>query len=218
MLQQIRTSLQDAGIAIYEIFAWPGEHLFTEVTVIWPQFAANLAARGSDLLFIFLSSLAYWFLVIVASKLILSFIRDLLRVINSMLHTLVYFVSGTIANLKTTFICRVRERIHWRKSRHDEQATTVQFEDLEIAILKVAHAKGPGFALAAPDIAEKLRLRPGQAQNILDKLHQYKMMEPVIGSTDGFDNYRLSPSGSAFVSILQRQSAAQRLIPQKQTA
>jgi hypothetical protein len=32
------------------------------------------------------------------------------------------------------------------------------------------------------------------------------MVDIVIGSTDGFDNYRLTPSGETFVSIWQRQN------------
>jgi len=218
MLEQIRTSLQDAGIAIYAAFAWPGNQVLTEIAALWPQFVVVLNARGSETVFVFLTSLFYWFLVIVAIKLIVAFVRDLLRIINSHLHTAVHYVSSVIAGIKTTLVCKFRERFHWRKPQADDQATTIQFDDLEIAILKVALAKGPGFALAAPDIAEKLKLRPRQAQKILNKLHTYKMLEPAIGSTDGFDNYRLTSSGSSFVTIMQRQRAAPTVMPREQVA
>jgi len=218
MLEQIRTSLQDAGTAIYEILAWPGKHLLLEISKYWPHFANQLTSQDSGVLFIFLASLVYWFLVIVAVKLLLAFIRDLLRIINSFLHTLMFYIANTYAGIRTTLICRFRGRINWRKSHGEVQTADIQFDNLEIAIMKVAAAKGPGFALAAPDIAEKLRLRPGQAQNILDKLCQYKMMEPAIGTTDGFDNYRLTNSGNAFMAIVQRQVATSAIRPQKQLA
>jgi hypothetical protein len=31
------------------------------------------------------------------------------------------------------------------------------------------------------------------------------MLDTVIGSTDGYDNFRLSPSGATFVAMWQRQ-------------
>jgi len=218
MLEQIRTSLQDAGIAIYATFAWPGNYVLTESAALLPQFVTNLSARGSETVFVFLASLFYWFLVIVAIKLIVAFVRDVLRIIRSHLHSAAYFVSSVMAGIKTTMVCKFREFFHWRKPQTDDQAITIQFDDLEIAILKVALAKGSGFALAAPDIAEKVKLRPAQAQKILDKLHNYKMLEPAIGSTDGFDNYRLTSSGSSFVTIMQRQRAAPRVMSRKQPA
>jgi DNA-binding MarR family transcriptional regulator len=71
--------------------------------------------------------------------------------------------------------------------------------------LKSAVVKGPGFALSAPDFAERFSLRPAQVQRSLDKLYTNSMINTVIGSTDGFDNYRLTDSGTAFVAMWERQ-------------
>ena len=81
----------------------------------------------------------------------------------------------------------------------------VEFDDLDLAVLRSASAQGPGFALSAPELAEKFRLRPAQVQRSLEKLSHNKMLDYVLGSTDGFDNYRLTDSGAAFFAMCQRQ-------------
>jgi DNA-binding IscR family transcriptional regulator len=75
-----------------------------------------------------------------------------------------------------------------------------------LAVLRSAAAGGPAFALSAPELAEKFRMRPSQVQKSLEKLRRNRMVDIVIGSTDGFENYRLTPSGETFVSIWQRQN------------
>ena len=74
-------------------------------------------------------------------------------------------------------------------------------------MLRSVSAKGPGFALSAPDLADKFTLRPAQVQRSLDKLSKNKLLASVIGSTDGFDNYRMTDSGLAFMAMWERQQA-----------
>jgi hypothetical protein len=38
------------------------------------------------------------------------------------------------------------------------------------------------------------------------------MLDYVIGSTDGFDNYRLTGSGYAFMEMLQRQTSDSQML------
>jgi DNA-binding PadR family transcriptional regulator len=47
-------------------------------------------------------------------------------------------------------------------------------------------------------------MRPAQVQRSLDKLRKYELVDSVIGSTDGFDNYRLTESGAFFLADWQR--------------
>ena len=62
-----------------------------------------------------------------------------------------------------------------------------------------------GMAISAPEVAEEFKLRPSQVQRSVDKLRRNNMLDAVIGSTDGYDNVRLSPSGATFVAMWQRQ-------------
>jgi len=65
-------------------------------------------------------------------------------------------------------------------------------------------ALAPGFALSAPELAGQLTMRPAQVQRSLDKLRKYELVDSLIGSTDGFDNYRLTQSGAFFLADWQR--------------
>jgi hypothetical protein len=70
---------------------------------------------------------------------------------------------------------------------------------------EAAAASGQGMATSAPEVAEKFKLRPSQVQRSVDKLRRNKMLDGVIGTTDGYENFRLSPSGATFVAMWQRQ-------------
>jgi hypothetical protein len=80
----------------------------------------------------------------------------------------------------------------------------VELDDLDMAVLRSTAACGPGFATSAPELAEQLLMRPAQIQRRLEKLSNNKMLDTVIGSTEGFDNYRVSKSGAIFISMWQR--------------
>jgi DNA-binding PadR family transcriptional regulator len=43
-------------------------------------------------------------------------------------------------------------------------------------------------------------MRPASVQRILDKLRKHHLVDSAIGATDGFDNYRLTPSGVALLA------------------
>ncbi len=81
----------------------------------------------------------------------------------------------------------------------------IDFDDLDLAVLRSAAAGGPGMATSAPEVAEQFKLRPSQVQRSVDKLRRNKMLDVVIGTTDGYENVRLSPSGATFVAMWQRQ-------------
>ncbi|MDH3578771.1 MAG: hypothetical protein OEO71_13260, partial [Gammaproteobacteria bacterium] len=93
-----------------------------------------------------------------------------------------------------------------QRTRGDIAAPKVDFDDLDLAVLHSAAARGPGFTTSAPELAERLTYRPTQIQRSLNKLSRNKLLDGVIGSTDGFDNYRLSESGSHYVMMLRRNS------------
>jgi hypothetical protein len=44
-------------------------------------------------------------------------------------------------------------------------------------------------------------------QQRLEKLRKYGLVDGALGETDGFDNYRLTRSGMAVVSMWHRQDA-----------
>ena len=62
------------------------------------------------------------------------------------------------------------------------------------------------MTLSAPELTGQLKLRPAQIQHRLENLMHHQMVQSVIGSTDGYENYRLTDSGLAFITMMQRQA------------
>lgn len=84
----------------------------------------------------------------------------------------------------------------------------VHFDEIDIVVLQAAAERGPGFTTSAPELAGKYSLRPSQFQEALGKLSRNKMLTTVIGSTDGFDNYRLTDYGAAYLQMWEQQKAS----------
>lgn len=153
-------------------------------------------------------SLVAWTLVAVAGLVILSKIQDLARLVGALVRTAIFRASRACRRYKTMLVLKLRELYPRRASSSIIAAPMVEFDDLDLAVLRSAAARGPGFTTSAPEIADQLPLRPSQIQRSLDKLNKNKMLESVIGSTDGFDNYRLSQLGTAFVAQWQQGAAS----------
>lgn len=72
---------------------------------------------------------------------------------------------------------------------------------MDFTVLQAAADLGPGFTTSAPELASQYGLRPSQLEESLLKLQDNKMITSVLGSTDGFDNYRLTDSGAAYIRM-----------------
>ncbi len=134
---------------------------------------------------------------------ILRLYRNVARNVEAIFHIVIFRISHAVGNWKTRVVCKLREWLPHRRRRDSEAAPEVEFDDLDIAVLRTAAALGPGFAVNAAELAERFRLRPAQVQRSLKKLSDNKMLDFVIGSNEGFDNYRLTQMGTAFMSTWQ---------------
>ena len=140
---------------------------------------------------------------------ILRIYRNVARNVEALLRIAAYRVTHRLASWKTRIICSFRQIMPRRRTSGIESAPGVEFDDLDLAVLRAAEAMGPGFAINASALAKKFRLRPAQVQRSLNKLRHNKMLDFVIGSNDGSDNYRLTQMGSAFMSTWSKQAAQQ---------
>ena len=132
--------------------------------------------------------------------------RNVARNVEAVFRIAAYWVSHTLASLKTRVVCKFREYTPRRRTPDIESTSGVEFDDVDLAVLRAAAAMGPGFAINASELADKFRLRPAQVQRSLNKLMRNKMLDFVTGSTDGFDNYRLTQMGTAFMSTWNDQA------------
>jgi len=193
------TMLQDLALSIYGAFVMPGDIVLTMLGVAGDERSASM---------LFIISLTVWFAVAVAGLIVLKLGQNTARFVSAMFRTVMYRISLSVGSFKTKLILKLREIFPKRAARNVNAAPMIEFDDIDLAVLRSAAARGPGFTTSAPEIAEQLTLRPAQVEKSLVKLRHNHMLENTIGSTDGFDNYRVSQMGSAFALNWSRQRAS----------
>ncbi len=207
MINNWLTTLRKIGALLREIYLAPGDFVLSKFAEVAPVTAANwgVASGGDSVVQATVVSGFFWLLMAIIAWRLYRYCQSLLRNLTAVLHTAWYRGKQSAGSLKTRVVCRLREFVPGRHDDGIEAVPEIDFDDLDLAVLRSAAARGPGLAMSAPEIAEKFRLRPSQVQRSVDKLRRNKMLDTVIGTTDGYGNFRLSPSGATFVAMWQRQ-------------
>lgn len=207
MIETWLTTLSTAAELIREILLAPGHFLWSLVTAVKPDLLAALGPEASRQSITVGTAIVYWLVVLLVAARALGLLRNMVRSLIAIVHALGYRFSQGLAGIRIRLKLRFRSLARWRRLLHHDEPPIVEFDDLELAVLRYAVARGPGFSISAPELAEKLSVRPSQVQQCLDKLNQNRMLDYAIGSTEGYDNYRLTDSGAAFLAMWQRQSS-----------
>lgn len=206
MITELITLLRLAAEAILRIVSWPGEWVLTQVAAFVPGVSETLALNPGNSPLLIAVSLLAWLVLFLFVRAVIVFVQNIFRLIDRIktfvrfrLSMAMMFSKRRIDSLSDIF----------RIWRHPEEAETphVEFEDQDIAVLDAIIARGPGFAVSAPELTEQMKLRPSQVQRSLDKLCDSALLQSVIGSTDGYDNYGVTPIGEAFMQSLMRQTS-----------
>lgn len=198
--------MRDFGDSIYAVFILPGDFLLSLFAEHLPSLASKLGV-GSDDHSVILSTVVALLSWICAAIVVWASVRlalNISRILGAGCRTISFRVSLALGNFKTQIVCKIRAMVPRRRPENSDSAPEVRFSDLDMAVLRSAAACGPGFATSAPELAEQLTMRPAQIQRSIDKLVENKLLDSVIGSTDGFDNYRLSLSGTTFMTMWER--------------
>ena len=209
MIDQATKLLNAAGDWLYAGFVMPGSYLIAKFVAVAPVTAMrlDLSADQPDVTLLIMLSLISWVVLLVLLYFCWRIVRNCARVANAFIRTGLYRLKAALSSYKTKLVLTLRALLPRRSGAAENETPAVEFDELDLAILHSVSAQGPGFTLSAPELAERLSLLPSQIQLSLDKLNRSNMLKSVIGSTDGFDNYRMSESGAAFVSMCQRQEA-----------
>jgi hypothetical protein len=206
MISNWLNTLREFGILVRELYFAPGDFVLSKFAELAPVTAANwgVAGNGDSIMAAAVISAFFWLLISIVAWRLYRYGKSLTRNLVALFHTAGFRGRQAAGSLKTRIVCRLREFV---PSRHDDgydAVPEIDFDDLDLAVLRSAAARGPGLATSAPEIAEKFKLRPSEVQRSIDKLRQSRMLDTVIGSTDGYGNFRLSPSGATFVAMWQR--------------
>jgi hypothetical protein len=207
MINNWLTTLREFSDLLREIYLAPGDFVLSKFAELAPVTAANWGITSgvdSTALAAVMSGL-FWLLMAIIAWRLYRYCQSLLRNLIAVFHTIRYRGWQAAGSLKTRLVCGLREFVPRRRDDGIDAVPEIDFDDLDLAVLRSAAACGPGLAMSAPEIAEKFKLRPSQVQRSIDKLRQSRMLDTVIGTTDGYENVRLSPSGATFVAMWQRQ-------------
>ncbi|HSM29135.1 MAG TPA: AsnC family protein [Woeseiaceae bacterium] len=207
MINNWLSSLRQFGLLVREIYFAPGDFVLSKFAELAPLTAANwgVTGNGDSLMAAAVISGIFWLLMSLVAWRLYRYGRSLVRNLVALMHTAWYRIREAAGSLKTLIVCRLREFVPSRRDDGIDAVPEIDFDDLDLAVLRSAAARGPGLAMSAPEIAEKFKLRPSEVQRSIDKLRRNRMLDTVIGSTDGYGNFRLSPSGATFVAMWQRQ-------------
>ena len=210
MTEQLQTFTGELAEALIGAFLFPANVLLSILARWLPETADALTSGNGAVVTPVVLALVGWVLFAALTLLFLKLCRNVLHQLRAIVLTLWHRLRTAFAG----FIMRITWKYRALFTRRDDQAgavlgPTVELDDLDLAILRALSAMGPGFAISAPDLAEKFRIRPAQAQRSFDKLSGNHLISSVIGTTDGFENYRLTDYGLAFAATLERRRHAE---------
>jgi len=193
------SNVEQSVTAAGELFLLPGKLVLQTVVVYFPQLTDSLNSANAASLSAVMSLLVWLLAALVVGKLV-----GEIRNLNT---RLVVALRGLVFRLRIQhnyMILRVFRFIaDWFPGDRFEQPLSVgemEFDDLDVAILRAAATCGPGFSISAPDVAEDLAVLPSKAQKSLEKLQQTKLVERTLGATDDFSNYKLTAAGADFMT------------------
>ena len=197
--------MAETARAIYEAFTLPGEWMLSLIGRLSPQTEEILRIDNGAIIVPFVLSLAAWTLVLIAGLMISRMCRNFAWQTAAICRTLIWRFRMWTGSVKTRLIWKWRQ---FFPPKHGDHAIVSQeeFDNVDIAVLRTLFKQGPGMAVSAPELAGTLKLRPAQIQQRLTKLSHNQMLRSVIGSTDGYENYRLTDSGLTFLTMMQRQA------------
>ena len=208
MFKSWMATLSDLGILILSAFVLPGNFALSQVSTYLPEIASQLGlgAEEPGLLLPMLVSVLIWTLLLLLFWRIATLVEYVAQIIKALVTSACSLLAYRLRSLKARTAYRLRQMIPARESGMTVSTPDKDFDDLDLTVLQTGAKLPPGLLLSAPELAGQLTKRPAQVQRSLDKLRKYKLVDNVIGETDGFENYRLTESGIHLAASWLRES------------
>lgn len=195
-------TLSEIGRWLYHLLFFPGDYMLSLVITYAPQLVATLGLSPLNFGGVLsgVLSVLIWAALFVSVRAARRIIRNTLRAFIDFLKVIRLAIRARL-HVARTMLFSLFHRFPPRRTLEDADLST-QFElnDLDLAVLQAEAHLAPGFSLTAPDIAASIRVRPSQAQQILDKLKKLQLITDSFGSMDGFDGYQITQSGRFVVT------------------
>ncbi len=192
---------------VYLVFMTPGEWLASKTIEHAPSLAASLgiSAGESSILAPLVLSILSWMIIALLGRRLLYTLRGLLKAIGVIIMRVKFRTLIALHSFTTTL--GLESLMWWKESEPEVESSKLSLNRLDLMVLKLAKAAGPGFALSAPELSDRMNLRPAQIQECLDKLSQNDLLDFTRGTTDGYENYRLNETGAYILTMWQEYQA-----------
>ncbi len=207
VIEEWQSAFRDFAGAARDAFLFPGDLVLNVLLSHTPELLQLLGvdSDANSQIVSVLISILFWLLVVWTLRILLELLRRVAWYTEGAVRIIAFRISLGV-HIFHLQLRRAFQRITLRRwSTSGSTLAEVQFDDLDLAVLRSGGRLGPGFATSAPDLAAELSLRPAEVQQSLDKLRKYRMLDIATGSSDGFHNYHVSRSGFLFLkSCLQQ--------------
>ena len=192
---------------VYLVFMTPGEWLASKTIEHAPSLAASLgiSAGESSVLAPLVLSILSWMIIALLGRRLLYTLRGLLKAIGVIIMRVKFRTLIALHSFTTTL--GLESLMWWKDTESEVESSKLSLNRLDLMVLKLAKAAGPGFALSAPELSDRMNLRPAQIQECLDKLSQNDLLDFTRGTTDGYENYRLNETGAYILTMWQEYQA-----------
>jgi hypothetical protein len=191
----------------YVVFMAPGRWLASGLIEYSPSLAAslNIPADSSAGITPLILALLSWLIVALLVRILRYSLLNLARAITATFTRLRFRTLIAFHGLRTMF---AGDSVDRRKDADGEAPSEgFKLNRLDLIVLNLAKTLGPGFALSAPELANRLNLRPHQIQESLEKLSRHSLIDHTTVTTDGYENYRLNNTGSYVLTMWEHHRA-----------
>ena len=193
----------------YVVVMAPGVWLASKIFEHAPSLAASLgiSADGNAVVAPLVLTILSWTIAALLLRRLLYPLRSLIKAVGTIIMRIRYRTLIAVHAFKTMFASDPDSVDRPRNADGEEQAEEFKLNRLDMIVLNLAKTLGPGFALSAGRLANRLNLRPGQIQECLEKLSRHSLIDHTTVITDGYENYRLNETGSYVLTMWEHHRA-----------
>ncbi len=193
----------------YVVVMAPGVWLASKIFEHAPSLAASLgiSADGNAVVGPLILTLLSWTIVVLLLRRLLYPLRSLINAFGVMIMRIRYRTLIALHGFKTMSASDSDSIDRPEDADGEEQSEEFKLNRLDLIVLNLAKTLGPGFALSAPELANRLNLRPDQLQKCLEKLSRHSLIDHTPVMTDGYENYLLTDTGSHVLKMWEQHSA-----------
>ena len=193
----------------YVVVMAPGAWLASKIFEHAPSLAASLgiSADGNAVVGPIILTLLSWTIVALLLRRLLYPLRSLIKAFGFMIMRIKYRTLIALHGFKTMFASDPNSVDRPRNADGKEQAEEFKLSRLDLIVLNLAKTLGPGYSLSAGELANRFNLHPNQTQECLEKLSRHSLIDHTKVVTDGYENYRLTDTGSYVLTMWEQHSA-----------